>query len=132
MNKVLYYERRKRNAQPWSVLRQFHETMSVQIKFQQTVLHGSHMANYLFLYCLIFQNPFYTFQMVVRKTKGKITNAGLQNHIKFKLGCPEIGLKVYWTWTCPSEQDPVSPSDSFSHEEASICLSSLSFRGQTA
>ena len=43
----------------------------------------------------------------------------------------KIGLKVYWTWPCPSEQDPVSPSISPSHLEASISLLSLSNRGQT-
>ena len=68
--------------------------------------------------------------MVIRKEKGKITNVGMQNHIKFKLWYLEIGLKFYWTWTCPSEQDPVSPSDGFSHEEASINLLCLSIRGQ--
>ena len=31
----------------------------------------------------------------------------------------------------PSEQDPISPSVSFSHQEASISLLSLSIRGQT-
>ena len=31
----------------------------------------------------------------------------------------------------PSEQNPVSPSVSFSHQEASISLVSLSIRGQT-
>ena len=32
--------------------------------------------------------------------------------------------------TCPSEQDPVSPSNSFTHQEASISLLSLSIRGR--
>ena len=48
--------------------------------------------------------------------------------------CPthqqKIGLKIYWAWPCPSEQDPVSPS-SLSHQEASISLLALSIRGQT-
>ena len=39
----------------------------------------------------------------------------------------KIGLKIYWA----SKQDPVSPSVSFSHQEASISLLSLSIRGQT-
>ena len=43
----------------------------------------------------------------------------------------KIGLKIYWVWPCPSEQDPVSPSISLSHQEASISLLSLSIRGQT-
>ena len=46
--------------------------------------------------------------------------------------CPskKIGLKIYWTWPRPSEQDPVSPSVSLSYQEASISLLS-SIRGQT-
>ena len=43
----------------------------------------------------------------------------------------KIGLKIYWIWPCPSEQDPVSFSISLSHQEASISLLSLSIRGQT-
>ena len=43
----------------------------------------------------------------------------------------KIRLKFYWTWPPWSEQDPVSPSVSLSHQEASISLLSLSFRGQT-
>ena len=43
----------------------------------------------------------------------------------------KIGLKIYWTWPHPSEQDPVSPSDFLSYQEASISLWSLSVRGQT-
>ena len=39
-------------------------------------------------------------------------------------------LKTYWTWPHPSEQDPVSPSVSLSHQEASISLLSFSIRGQ--
>ena len=43
----------------------------------------------------------------------------------------KIGLKTYWAWPHPSEQDPVSPSISLSHQEASISLLSLSIWGQT-
>ena len=43
----------------------------------------------------------------------------------------KIGLKIYWAWLCPSEQDPVSPSVSLSHQEASISLLPFSIRGQT-
>ena len=43
----------------------------------------------------------------------------------------KIGLKIYWAWPRPSEQDPVSPSVSLSHQEASISLLSCSIRGQT-
>ena len=32
----------------------------------------------------------------------------------------KIGLKIYWTWSNQSKQDPVSPSVSLSHQEASI------------
>ena len=42
-----------------------------------------------------------------------------------------IGLKIYWEWPCPSEEDPVSPSVNLSHQEASISLLSFSIRGQT-
>ena len=41
-----------------------------------------------------------------------------------------VGLKIYWAWPCPSEQDPVSPSVSLSHQEASISLLPFSIRGQ--
>ena len=43
----------------------------------------------------------------------------------------KIGLKIYWAWPRPSEQDSVSPSVSLSHQEASINLLSFSIRGQT-
>ena len=40
----------------------------------------------------------------------------------------KIRLRIYWAWPCSSEQDPVSPSVSLSHQEASISLLSLSVR----
>ena len=43
----------------------------------------------------------------------------------------KIGLKTYWAWPSPSEQDPVSPSVSLSHQEASISLLPFSIRGKT-
>ena len=43
----------------------------------------------------------------------------------------KIVLKIYWAWPHPSEQDPVSPLVSLSHQEASISLLSFSVRGQT-
>ena len=43
----------------------------------------------------------------------------------------KIGLKIYWAWPHPSEQDLVSPSVSLSHQEASTSLSSFSIRRQT-
>ena len=43
----------------------------------------------------------------------------------------KIGLKIYWAWSHPSEQDPVFPSVRVSHPEASINLLSTSIRGQT-
>ena len=43
----------------------------------------------------------------------------------------KIGWKIYWAWSCPLEQDPVSPTLSLSYQEASISLLSLSVRGQT-
>ena len=42
----------------------------------------------------------------------------------------KIGLKIYWAWPRPSEQDPVSSSVSLSHQEPSISLLSFSIRGQ--
>ena len=44
--------------------------------------------------------------------------------------CQKIGLKIYWPWPCPSEQDPVFHTVSLFHKEASISLLSLSIRGQ--
>ena len=41
----------------------------------------------------------------------------------------KIGLKIYWAWSRPSEQGPISLSDSLSHQKASISLLS-SIRGQ--
>ena len=43
----------------------------------------------------------------------------------------KIGLKIYWEWPCPSEEDPDSPTASPSHQEASTSLLSLSIRGKT-
>ena len=43
----------------------------------------------------------------------------------------KIGLKIYWVWPHPSEQDLVSPSVSLSSQEVSISLLSFSIRGQT-
>ena len=43
----------------------------------------------------------------------------------------KIQLKTYWSWPHPSDQEPVSPIDSLSHQEVSISLFSLSIRGQT-
>ena len=40
----------------------------------------------------------------------------------------KIVLKIYWAWTHPSEQDPVSPSVLLSHQEAFISL--LSFKSE--
>ena len=42
----------------------------------------------------------------------------------------KIGLKIFWAWPRPSEQDPVSPTVSLSHQEASISLLSFSIRGR--
>ena len=43
----------------------------------------------------------------------------------------KIGLKIYWAWPHPSEQDSVSLTVSLYHQEASISLLSFSIRGQT-
>ena len=43
----------------------------------------------------------------------------------------KIELKIYWAWPHSSEQDPVSPSVSLSHQEASISHLFFSIRGQT-
>ena len=42
----------------------------------------------------------------------------------------KTGLKIYWAWPRPSEQNPDSPTASPSHQQASITLLSLSIRGQ--
>ena len=42
----------------------------------------------------------------------------------------KIGLKIYWAWPCPSEQDPASPTVSPSQKKASTCLLSLSLEGR--
>ena len=42
----------------------------------------------------------------------------------------KIGLKFSWAWPHPSEYDPVFPTVSLSHQEASISLLSLFIRGQ--
>ena len=44
----------------------------------------------------------------------------------------KIGLKIYWAWPHPSEQDPVSPSVSLSHQEASTPISLLSLLPERA
>ena len=38
---------------------------------------------------------------------------------------------IYWTWPRPSEQDPIFPSVSLSHQKASTSLLPFSIRGQT-
>ena len=43
----------------------------------------------------------------------------------------KIGLKIYWAWPCPSEQDPDSPTANPSRQEASTNPFFLSIRGQT-
>ena len=40
-----------------------------------------------------------------------------REHIPIHL--QKIGLKIYWAWPCPPEQDPVFPTASPSHQEAS-------------
>ena len=42
----------------------------------------------------------------------------------------KLGLKIYWAWPHPSGQDPVSPSVSLSHQEASISLLFFSSEGR--
>ena len=43
----------------------------------------------------------------------------------------KIGLKIYWVWPRPSEQDPVSSSVNLFHQESSLNLLSFSSRRQT-
>ena len=40
----------------------------------------------------------------------------------------KVGLKIYWVWPHPAEQDPVSPTVSLFHQEASISLLPFSIR----
>ena len=56
------------------------------------------------------------------QTTGRGHNPALQQ---------KTGLEIYRAWPPTSEQDPVSPSVSLSHQEASISLLSFSIRGQT-
>ena len=69
-------------------------------------------------HCLYYLNH----RLVSDQTKGR-------EHSSFHQ--EKIGLNIYWAWPHPSEQDPVSPSASLSHQETSISLLSLSLRGQT-
>ena len=49
--------------------------------------------------------------------------AGEDEHMTFYSAILlKIELKIYCIWPHPSEQDPVSPTVSFSHQEASISL----------
>ena len=43
----------------------------------------------------------------------------------------KIGLKIYWVWPHPSEQDPDSPTASPYHQKASTTLLPFSIKGQT-
>ena len=51
--------------------------------------------------------------------------------MKVKEESEKVGLKIYWAWPHPSEQDPYLPVASPSHPEVSTSLLSLSIRGQT-
>ena len=42
----------------------------------------------------------------------------------------KIGLKIYWAWPCPPEQDPVFPTAIPSHQKAFTCLFSSFIKGQ--
>ena len=43
----------------------------------------------------------------------------------------ETGLKIYWAWPCPTEQDPHFTTASPSHQGASTSLLFISIRGKT-
>ena len=43
----------------------------------------------------------------------------------------KIGLKIYWAWPCPPEQDPVFPIANSSHQETCRSLFPSYIRGQT-
>ena len=74
-----------------------------------------------------------------RKRRGRQRMRSLGGIIKTTMGGREhssahqqiFGLKIYWARPHPSEQDPVSPTVSISHQEVSISFLYLSFRGQT-
>ena len=57
---------------------------------------------------------------------GKTTGRGHSPSLQQK-----VGLKIYWAWPRPSEQDLIPPTVSLSHGEASINLLSSSITGQT-
>ena len=72
-----------------------------------------------------------------RNTFSLFSNCYTENILFTNLKYPLIcycslfyAINIYWAWPCPSEQDPVSPSVSLSHQEASIRLLCLSIRGQ--
>ena len=61
--------------------------------------------------------------MKIMVTSFKRSHAHTLYSVPQPMPLPEtLGLKIYWTWPCPSEQDPVSPSVSLSHQEASITI----------
>ena len=57
--------------------------------------------------------------------------AQVNNREGTQLHQQKIGLKIYWAWPWPSEQDPVSSQVCRSHQEASISLLSFSITGKT-
>ena len=63
-----------------------------------------------------------------------ITSTILWSQVKLQGGNTalqqNIGFNIYWAWPHPSEQDPVFPTVSLSHQEASISLFFLSVRRQ--
>ena len=54
----------------------------------------------------------------------------LWNRLLIFLSLVITGLNIYWSWPHPLKQDPVFPPVSLSHQEDSISLLSLSFRGR--
>ena len=71
-----------------------------------------------------------------RNTFSLFSNCYTENILFLNLKYPLIcycsllyAMNIYWAWPCPSEQGPVSPPVSLSHEEASINLWTSFIRG---
>ena len=100
----------KWNANNWSICL-FLEALSTAVHAQDLSKEGTYN-------CLHYLHH----GLVSGKTTGKKHSPA---HLK------KIELKIYWEWPQPSEQDPVFPTVSLSHQEISISVLTLSVRGQT-
>ena len=100
----------KWNANNWSICL-FLEALSAAVHAQDLSKEGTYN-------CLHYLHH----ALVSGKTTGKEHSPAHQK---------KAGLKIYWEWPQPSEQDPVFPTVSLSQQEISISILTLSVRGQT-